>query len=72
MKTYPLSWLREFNENLPKSQLNKLELNKLFISMKALIALQNIHTKFEQNPGWTVETRHRIVDEKKDTNSLLD
>ena len=26
-----------------------MKLNKLFISMKALIALENIHTKFEQN-----------------------
>ena len=45
-------------------KVKEVELNKLFISMKALIALQNIHTKFEQNPWWTVETRHRIVDEK--------
>ena len=45
-------------------KVKEVELNKLFISMKALIALQNIHTKFEQNPWWTVENRHRIVDEK--------
>ena len=56
-----------------------MKLNKLSISMKALIALENIHTKFEQNPmktqeeeisnyfhGWRVETRR-----KKDTNSSL-
>ena len=45
-------------------KVKEVELNKLFISMKALLALQNIHTKFEQNPWWTVEIRHRIVDEK--------
>ena len=37
-----------------KKKVKEVELNKLFISMKALIALQNIHTKFEQNPWWTV------------------
>ena len=62
MKAYPLSWPRESNENCQK--VKEVELNKLFISMKALITLQNIHTKFEQNLWGTVETRHRIVDEK--------
>ena len=65
--------------NLPK----EVKLNKLFISMKALVALEYIHTKFEQNPmktqeeisidfqggQWRPDTGQWT---KKDTNSSLE
>ena len=42
-------------------KVKEVELNKLFISMKAFIALQNIHTKFEQNP-WRIRQRQWRID----------
>ena len=62
MKAYPLSWPRESNENLPKSQRSGIKQAVHF--SEGIDCSANIHTKFEQNPRWTVETRHRIVDEK--------
>ena len=67
--------------NLPKIKRTEIK-NKLFISMKAFIALENIHTKFEQNPmqgeaisnyfhggQWRPDAGQW---KKKDTNSSLD